>query len=104
MAHFRRTAAPATRSNPSGLGGVGRLVWCRLASNVERGRGRTSVNWGALVEDRLRQALHAHPAFRAIEDDLERDVLFGTIPTAAAFRRIQTASDLGPGGPTDRTD
>src|SRR5437763_641496 len=58
----------------------------RLASNgvlTERRR-RQSLRWlWALVDDQLRQALHAHPAVGAIRDDLERQVLAGTTPAAA---------------------
>jgi len=45
----------------------------------------------ALVEDQLRQAVHAHPAVRAIREDLEQRVLAGTTPAAAAARRILEA-------------
>jgi len=66
----------------------------RLAAGgqlAERRR-RQNLRWlWALVEDRLRQAVHAHPAVRAIRDGLERDVLAGTIPAAAAARRILEA-------------
>src|SRR5439155_22946089 len=71
----------------------------RLASNgalTERRR-RQSLRWlWALVEDQLRQALHAHPAVGAIRDDLERQVLAGTTPAAAAARRLLEAFGTRP--------
>jgi LAO/AO transport system kinase len=63
----------------------------RLASNGELAerRRRQSLRWMfALVEDQLRQALHTHPAVRAIREGLEREVLAGITPAAAAARRI----------------
>jgi LAO/AO transport system kinase len=59
-------------------------------------RRRQNLRWlWALVEDRLRQAVHRHPAVVAIRDDLERDVLAGTVPAAAAARRILEAFGMG---------
>jgi LAO/AO transport system kinase len=80
--------------------GVG-AVWgaverrhARLAAGgqlAERRR-RQNLRWlWALVEDRLRQAVHAHPAVQAIQGGLERDVLVGVMPPAAAARRILEA-------------
>jgi LAO/AO transport system kinase len=55
-------------------------------------RQRQNLRWlWALVEGQLRQAVHADPAVRAIRDGLERDVLAGTTPAAAAARRILEA-------------
>jgi LAO/AO transport system kinase len=66
----------------------------RLAAGgrlAERRR-RQNLRWlWALVEERLRQAVHAHPAVRAIQADLERQVLAGAVPAAAAARRILDA-------------
>jgi LAO/AO transport system kinase len=66
----------------------------RLAANGELAerRRRQNLRWlWALVEDQLRQAVHSHPAVRAIQDDLAREVLAGTLPAAAAARRILEA-------------
>ena len=66
----------------------------RLAASGELAerRRRQNLRWlWALVEDQLRQAVHTHPAVRAIRDDLEREVLAGTTPAAAAARRILEA-------------
>jgi LAO/AO transport system kinase len=55
-------------------------------------RRRQNLRWlWALVEDQLRQAVHTHPAVRAIQDDIEREVLAGATPAAAAARRILEA-------------
>ncbi len=55
-------------------------------------RRRQNLRWmWALVEEQLRQAVHAHPAVTAIRADLEREVLAGATPAAAAARRILEA-------------
>jgi LAO/AO transport system kinase len=55
-------------------------------------RRRQDLRWlWALVEERLRQAVHSHPGVRAIRDDLERQVLAGAVPAAAAARRLLEA-------------
>jgi len=61
-------------------------------------RRRQNLRWlWASVEDQLRQAVRTHPAVRMIRDDLERDVLAGTTPAAAAARRILEAFGIRPG-------
>jgi LAO/AO transport system kinase len=55
-------------------------------------RRRQNLRWlRALVEEQLRVALLAHPQVQAIRDVLERQVLAGTVPAAAAARRILEA-------------
>jgi LAO/AO transport system kinase len=55
-------------------------------------RRRQNLRWlWALVEGQLREAVHAHPAVRALRDDIEREVLAGATPAAAAARRILEA-------------
>jgi LAO/AO transport system kinase len=74
----------------------------RLAASgqLAEGRRRQNLRWlWALVEDQLRQAVHASPAVRAIRDDLEREVRAGALPAAAAARRILEAFGIRPGGP-----
>jgi LAO/AO transport system kinase len=74
----------------------------RLAANGElaRRRRQQTLRWlWSLVEDQLRQAIHTHPSVRLIRDDLERQVLAGTTPAAAAARRILEAFGSGPIGP-----
>jgi LAO/AO transport system kinase len=76
-------------------------VWERVARRHARltatgelaeRRRRQNRRWlWALVEDRLRQAVHTHPAVQAIRGELERDVVAGTVPAAAAARRILEA-------------
>jgi LAO/AO transport system kinase len=74
----------------SGLAAKGELA--------ERRR-RQNLRWlWALVADQLQQAVHSHPAVRGIRDDLEREVLAGTAPAAAAARRILAAFGIGPVG------
>jgi LAO/AO transport system kinase len=74
----------------------------RLAASgglAERRR-RQNLRWlWALVEDQLRQAVRTHPSVQVIRDDLERDVLAGTTPAAAAARRILEAFGVRPGSP-----
>jgi LAO/AO transport system kinase len=63
-------------------------------------RQRQSLRWlWALVDEHLRQTVHNHPAVRAIRDNLERKVLDGTTPSAAAARQILKAFGLCPGAP-----
>jgi LAO/AO transport system kinase len=66
----------------------------RLTANgalLERRR-RQNLRWlWSLVEDQLLQAIHTHPAVRAIQGDLERQVLAGATPAAAAARQILEA-------------
>jgi LAO/AO transport system kinase len=55
-------------------------------------RRRQNLRWlWAVVEDRVHLAIHAHPAVRQIQADLEREVLAGTLPATAAARRILAA-------------
>jgi LAO/AO transport system kinase len=52
-------------------------------------RRRQELGWlWMLVEDRLRLAIHSHPAVLAIRENLERRVLAGTLLPAAAARQI----------------
>jgi LAO/AO transport system kinase len=62
------------------------------SGELARRRRQQNLRWvWALVEDHLRHAVHTHPAVRRIRDDLEREVLAGTTPAAAAARRILEA-------------
>jgi LAO/AO transport system kinase len=62
-------------------------------------RRRQNLRWlWALVEDQLRQAVRTHPAVCAIQCDLERDVLAGTVPAAVAARRILEAFGIAAAG------
>jgi LAO/AO transport system kinase len=62
-------------------------------------RHRQDLRWlWALVEDHLRQAVRTHPAVRAIQGELEREVLTGTTPPAAAARRLLEAFGVCPNG------
>jgi LAO/AO transport system kinase len=61
-------------------------------------RRRQNLRWlWALVEEQLRQAVRTHAAVQAIRDGLEREVLAGTTPAAAAARRILEAFGIRPG-------
>jgi LAO/AO transport system kinase len=58
-------------------------------------RQRQNLLWlWTLVEDQLRQAIHAHPAVQRIQEDLERAVLAGAIPAALAAERIVSAFSI----------
>ena len=55
-------------------------------------RRRQNLRWlWALVDDQVRLAIHAHPAVRKIQTDLEREVLAGSLAATAAARRILAA-------------
>jgi LAO/AO transport system kinase len=55
-------------------------------------RRRQSLRWlWSIVADRLRQSVQTHPEVLAIRDELEREVLDGTLPPEAAARRILEA-------------
>jgi LAO/AO transport system kinase len=72
----------------------------RLAARgaLEERRRRQNLRWmWALVEEQLRQAVQTHPAVRDIRAGLERDVLAGSVPAAAAARRILEAFGAGAG-------
>jgi LAO/AO transport system kinase len=58
---------------------------------AERRRRQSLCCLWTVVEDQLRQAVHAHLAVREIQDDLEREVLMGAIPPATGARRILAA-------------
>src|SRR5262249_34616010 len=63
----------------------GRLARLRAGGGLAEKRRRQELRWlWDLVEDGLRQAVHSHPAVRAIRDELEREVLAGTTPASAA--------------------
>jgi LAO/AO transport system kinase len=62
---------------------------------LDERRHRQSLRWmWSTVESRLREALHAHPAVRAITDGLERSVLAGTLSAESAARSILEAFGL----------
>jgi LAO/AO transport system kinase len=85
-----------------GVDAVWEAVEGRHARLVARGelaerRRRQSLRWlWTLIEDHLRLAVHTHPAVAAIRDDLEREVLAGATPAAAAARRILEAFGIRP--------
>jgi LAO/AO transport system kinase len=62
------------------------------AGQIAERRRRQNLRWlWALVEAQLHQAVQAHPEVQAIRCDLERQVLAGTVPAAAAARRLLAA-------------
>jgi LAO/AO transport system kinase len=66
------------------------------SGELEERRRRQNLRWlWTLVEDQLRQALHTHLAVQGIRETLEREVLAGTTPAAAAARRLLAAFRLG---------
>jgi LAO/AO transport system kinase len=65
---------------------------CLASGALAERRRRQQLRWlWALVRDGLDQALHTHPAVQSIRNELERDVLAGNCPPAAAARRILEA-------------
>jgi LAO/AO transport system kinase len=85
-----------------GVGAVWEAVERRHARLTASGelaerRRRQNLRWlWALVEDQLRQAVRTHPAVRAVREELEREVLAGATPAAAAARRILEAFGIDP--------
>jgi LAO/AO transport system kinase len=72
----------------------------RASGTLAERRRWQNLRWlWALVEDQLRQAVHTHPEVAKVRHELERAVLAGTTPAAAAARRILEAFRAGPGGP-----
>jgi LAO/AO transport system kinase len=70
----------------------------KASGELDERRRRQNLRWmWAMVEDQLQAALRADPAVVAIRDDLERAVLAGTTPAAAAARRILEAFGVRPG-------
>jgi LAO/AO transport system kinase len=70
----------------------GRLARLRASGGLAEKRRRQELRWlWALVEDGLRQAVHSHPAVRAVRAGLEQEVLAGATPASAAARRILEA-------------
>jgi LAO/AO transport system kinase len=66
-----------------------RLVASGALAEVRR---RQNLHWlWNVVEDQVRTAVHAHPSVRAIRQNLEREVLEGTLPISTAARRILEA-------------
>lgn len=72
----------------------------RIASGkLDESRRRQELRWlWATVEDRLRQAVHKHPAVRAIRVKLEQEVLAGTLPAEAAARQLLEAFKIPDSG------
>jgi LAO/AO transport system kinase len=71
---------------------VSRHARLEASGELAERRRRQNLRWlWAVVEDQLRQAIHSHPAVNAIRDDLEREVLAGATPAAAAARRVLEA-------------
>lgn len=61
----------------------------------EHRRKQQNLRWlWSIVEDRLRQTLHTHPAVQAICDDVETRVLAGEMPPAAGARQLFAALNL----------
>ena len=58
-------------------------------------RQQQNLHWlWAIVEGRLKQLIHSHPKIGPIRDDLEQEVLAGTLSAEAAARRILQACGL----------
>jgi LAO/AO transport system kinase len=73
----------------------GRYARLAAGGSLMGRRRRQTLRWlWALVEERVRQALHANAAVKAVRDELERQVLAGTTPAGAAARQIAAAFGL----------
>jgi LAO/AO transport system kinase len=89
-----------------GIGAVWEIIERRqkrlqATGELAERRRRQNLRWmWSLVEDHLRQAVRTHPAVHTIRDDLERDVLAGSLPAEAAARRILEAFGIRPPSPT----
>jgi len=67
----------------------------KRSGRFERRRQQQNLRWlWSIVEDRLRQTLHTHPAVQAICDDVETRVLAGEMPPAAGARQLFPALKL----------
>jgi LAO/AO transport system kinase len=82
---------------------VGKL---RASGQLEMRRRKQNLHWlWSIVQDRLRQSLHHHPAVQAIKAECEADVLSGTVPAEVAARRILDAfREQGAGSPEREVD
>ncbi len=70
----------------------------RASGELAERRKRQNLAWlWSQVEEGLRQALHDHPAVAAVREELERQVLAGTMPVTAGARRILEAFGIGRG-------
>jgi len=58
-------------------------------------RKQQNLHWlWAIVDGRIKQLIHSHPKVQSVRDDLEQQVLSGTLSAEAAARRILEASGL----------
>ena len=93
----------ASAMNNEGVDAVWQSVLKRYSSMKINGtlitrRQTQNRHWlWAIVEERLRQSLYAHPAVAAVRYDLEQQVLVGTISVETAARRILDAYGLSAG-------
>ncbi|TWU65867.1 MULTISPECIES: methylmalonyl Co-A mutase-associated GTPase MeaB [Crateriforma] len=71
---------------------------CRLrkdSGDFQRRRQQQNLRWlWSIVEDQLRHVMHTHPAVQAICNDVETNVLDGSMPPAAGARRLFSALNL----------
>lgn len=67
----------------------------RASGEFEARRKRQNLKWlWAMVEDRLKHAMHTHPGVQAVCDDVERQVLAGTMPPAIGASKLLSAIGL----------
>jgi LAO/AO transport system kinase len=68
---------------------AGRHAHLTAAGALAERRRRQNLRWlWGLVEEGLRQALQTHPGVCTVRQALEKEVLAGTVPPAAAARKI----------------
>jgi LAO/AO transport system kinase len=97
----RHDAAPAVLTcsalKQQGVDAAWDAIARRHAQLAARGelderRRRQNLRWlWSLVEDQLLHAVHTHPVVKAIQGNLEQEVLAGITPATAAARRILEA-------------
>jgi LAO/AO transport system kinase len=69
-----------------------RYAALKKSSQLTERRRRQNLRWlWATVHEQLRQMLRNHPDVRALQGDLEKQVLAGTLPPEAAARQILEA-------------
>jgi LAO/AO transport system kinase len=64
----------------------------KASGDLDQRRRQQNLHWlWSIVDDRLRSAIHTHPAVRAIQRDLEDQVSSGFMPAERAARKILEA-------------
>jgi LAO/AO transport system kinase len=95
--HDPRTVLTCSALHAEGVDAVWDAIaqhYARLATTgaLTELRRQQNLRWmWSLIADQLQHAVHTHPAVRQIRAELEREVLAGITPAAAAARRVLQA-------------